>query len=191
LLALVALMAALPLIIAGPTTTAVLSLFTGAVLVASIHAARPGRRAVAIGLGLALADFAIGRWAAVSDSRWQLLMQLAMWIATLLYVIATLMDAIFASGVVTVETLQASLCVYLLIGLLGAFGFTLIETLLPGSFRATVGPILDGPAARARVTLFMRLFVLSYATLSGSGYAPIAPATGFASNVVALEGMTG
>jgi hypothetical protein len=37
----------------------------------------------------------------------------------------------------------------------------------------------------------MRLFVFSYATLSGSNCAEIAPATGFARNAASLEAMTG
>ena len=35
----------------------------------------------------------------------------------------------------------------------------------------------------------MRLFVFSYATLSGANYADIAPATGFARNAASLEAM--
>ena len=37
----------------------------------------------------------------------------------------------------------------------------------------------------------MRLFVFSYATLSGANYADIVPATGFARNTTSLEAMTG
>jgi hypothetical protein len=37
----------------------------------------------------------------------------------------------------------------------------------------------------------MRLFVFSYATLSGSNWAEVAPATGFARNAASLEAMTG
>ena len=37
----------------------------------------------------------------------------------------------------------------------------------------------------------MRLLFLSRATLSGSNYAEIAPATGFACNAASLEAMTG
>jgi hypothetical protein len=64
LVALVALMASTPLIITGPVRNGVLTLFTGAVLIAGLHAARPGIRLLAIGLALAMADFAIGRCAA-------------------------------------------------------------------------------------------------------------------------------
>jgi len=60
LVALVALMAAAPLIVAGPVSDALLRLFTGAVLVASLHAARPGGKPVVVGLALALADLLIG-----------------------------------------------------------------------------------------------------------------------------------
>ena len=48
LVALVALMGAAPLL-PNPVTEAVLTLFTGAVLVASLHASRPGGKPVAFG----------------------------------------------------------------------------------------------------------------------------------------------
>jgi hypothetical protein len=191
LVALVALMGAAPLIIASPASDAVLTLFTGAVLVASLHAARPGRKPMAVGLALALADCLIGRCTVHFGTRWLVLLQTVLWMSTLIYVIATILRAIFASRDVTVETLLAALCVYLLMGLFGAFNFTLIDQTLPGSFRASHGPGLVWADERSRATEFMRLFVFSYATLSGSGYAEIAPATGFARNAASLEAMIG
>jgi hypothetical protein len=191
LVALVALMAAAPLIVAGPVSDAVLRLFTGAVLVASLHAARPGGKPVVVGLALALADLLIGRCTAHFGTRWLVLLQTVLWMSTLIYVTATILRAIFESREVTVETLLAALCVFLLIGLFWAFAFTLIELTLPGSFRATHGPGLAWADEQSRTTEFMRLFVLSCATLSGSNCAEIAPATGFASNAASLEAMTG
>src|SRR5512135_1684358 len=148
--ALVALMGAAPLI-PSPVSHAVLTLFTGAVLVASLHAARPGGRPMAIGLALALADFLIWRCTSHFGTRW----------------------------------------LVLLMGLFGAFAFTLIDLTFPGSFRASHGPGLVWADERSRATEFMRLFVFSYATLSGSNYAEVAPATGFACNAASLEAMTG
>jgi hypothetical protein len=58
--ALVALMDAAPLF-PSPVSEALLTLFTGAVLLASLHAAHPGARPMAVGLALALADYLIGR----------------------------------------------------------------------------------------------------------------------------------
>ena len=191
LVALVALMGAAPLVLVSPGSDAVLTLFTGAVLVASLHAARPGGKSVAVGLALALADFLVGRCTAQFGTRWLVLLQTVLWMFTLIYVIATILRAIFASLEVTVETLLAALCVFLLMGLLGAFAFTLIDFTLPGSFQALHGPGVVWADERSRATEFMRLFVFSYATLSGSNYAEVAPATGFARNAASLEAMTG
>jgi hypothetical protein len=190
LVALVALMGAAPLI-PSPVSEAVLTLFTGAVLVASLHAARPGGRPMAVGLALALADFLIGRCTVHFGTRWLVLLQTVLWMATLIYVTAAILRAIFASREVTVETLLAALCVFLLMGLFGAFAFTLIDLTFPGSFRASNGPGLVWADERSRATEFMRLFVFSYATLSGSNWAEVAPATGFARNAASLEAMTG
>jgi hypothetical protein len=184
-------MAATPLIIAGPVWNALLGLFTGAVMVASLHAARPGGRAVAVGVALALADFAIGRCTAAFHARGLILLQLLLWIVTLLYVTVTILEAVFESEEVTLETLRASLCVYLLIGVLGAFAFSLIDLVLPGSFLAAHGPRVDWKDDQSRATHFMRLFVLSFATLSGAGYGEVAAATGFAANAASLEAMAG
>jgi hypothetical protein len=123
LVALVALMGAAPLI-PSPVSDAVLTLFTGAVLVASLHAARPGGRPMAVGLALSLADFLIGRCTAHFGTRWLVLLQTLLWLTTLIYVIATILRAVFASREVTVETLLAALCVFLLIGLFGDFSIT-------------------------------------------------------------------
>ena len=91
----------------------------------------------------------------------------------------------------TVEALLAALCVFLLIGLFGACAFTLIDPTFPGSFWASHGPGLVGADERSRATELMRVVVFSYATLSGSNFAEVAPATGFARNAASLEAMTG
>jgi hypothetical protein len=191
LVALVALMGAAPLIGARPGSDAVLTLFTGAVLVASLHAARPGGKAMAVGLALALTDLLIARCTVHSGNPWLVLLQTLLWICTLIYVIAAILRAVFASREVTVETLLAALCVLLLIGLLGAFAFTFIDQTLPGSFRASHGPGLVWADERSRAAEFMRLFIFSYATLSGSNCADVAPATAFARNAASLEAITG
>jgi hypothetical protein len=191
LVALVALMAAAPLIIASPVANAVLPLFTGAVLVASLHAARPGGKPMAVGLALALAEFLIGRCTIHFGTRWLILLQTVLWMSSLIYVTATILWAIFSSRAVTVETLLAALCVFLLIGLFGAFAFNLIDLAQPGSFRALHGPGVVWADERSRANEFVQLCVFSYATLSGSNCAEIAPATAFARNAASLEAMAG
>jgi hypothetical protein len=191
LVALVALMGVAPLISDRPASDAVLALFTGAVLVASLHAARPGRKPVVVGLALALADFLIGGCTAHFGAWWLLLLQTVLWMATLMYVMVMVLRAVFASREVTVETLLAALCVFLLIGLSGAFAFTLVDLTFPGSFRTSHGRGLVWEDDQSRATELMRRFVFSYATLSRSNCAEVSPATGFARNAASLEAMTG
>ena len=118
LVALIALLASAPLIVDRPAGHIAFALFADTVLVAGIHAARPGGSALAVGLLLAVADFAIGRLAILEGGRWLLLLQIVLWLSILVFVAGTILEVIFESERVGVETLQASLCVYLLLGLL-------------------------------------------------------------------------
>src|SRR5262249_16237137 len=130
LVALIALLATAPLILAARAGNIALGLFAYAVLIASLHAARPGGRAVAIGLVLALVDFGIGRLAALDtfkSARWLVFLQVLLWLSILIFVTVAILEAIFASDRVSVETLQASLCVYMLLGLIWVFLFALID----------------------------------------------------------------
>src|SRR5262245_4422828 len=119
LVALISLMATAPLILEARAGGVALSLFADAVLIASLHVAPPEGRAVAICVVRALGAFGIGRLIALETfpgARWLLLLQVLLWLAILIFVTATILEAIFATESVSVETLQASLCVYMLLG---------------------------------------------------------------------------
>jgi hypothetical protein len=191
LAALIALMLSIPLLIDGRVWSMVLSLFAGAVLVAGLYAARPGRRSLALGLILALADFGIGRLAEHLDNRWFVLAQILLWLATSLYVTAVIFDAIFESETVGIETLQAAFCVYLLMGLAWVYAYALVELAMPGSFMAQDGPQVVWTDSQSRRSVLVNLFTFSYATLTGSGYGDLRPSPGFASLFASLEAMLG
>ncbi len=112
---------------------------------------------MAVGLALAPADFLLGRCTINFGARFLVLLQTVLWMSTLVSVMATILRAIFACREVTVETLLAALCVFLLIGLFGAFAFTLIDLTQPGSFRVSHGPGVAWADERSRATAFMRL----------------------------------
>ena len=122
---------------------------------------------------------------------WLVILQILLWVLTLIFVTATILEAIFQSEDVTVETLQVSLRVYLLLGLIWVFAFALIEVAAPGSFPSQHGFQVAWLDDRSRRAEFMRLFVLSDSTLAGSGTGDLTTSTGFASIVVALEAMMG
>jgi hypothetical protein len=118
LVALIALLLSAPLVVEGWGWNLLLGLFASAVLVASLQAARPGRRSLRVGLALALADLGIGRLVLIEGGRWLVVLQAVLWLSTLVYVTFAILDAIFGREGVDVETLQAALCVYLLLGLI-------------------------------------------------------------------------
>jgi hypothetical protein len=191
LVALVALMMSSPLIARGWFWNRVLALFASAVLVASLYAARPGRRSLALGLILASVDFGIGWLVAIEGARWLVLLQIILWLSTSIFVTVTIFEAMFESESVSVETLQAALCIYLLLGLLWVYLYALIDLAAPGSYLSQHGPTVAWSDERSRRSDFMRLFVFSYSTLAGSGYADVTPSGGFASISASLEAMMG
>jgi hypothetical protein len=189
LLALVALLASTPLIVEAPAGNIALGLFADVALVAGLHAARPGRKVVALGLLLAVTDFVIGRLAIVEGARWLLVLQIVVWLSICIFVTATLLNAIFQEKQVSVETLQASLCVYMLVGLLWVFIYALIEIAAPGSFQSSNGHRIALTGERSRRAEFLRLLVFSYSALTATGFGELAPASGFASICANLEAM--
>jgi Ion channel len=187
LIALIVLLVASPVLVERPSPSVVLILFGEVVLVASLHAAQPGGTAVMVGLILALVDFAIGRLVAIDDALWLCYLQAILWLVTLVYVATTILQSTFKSEKVSVETLQASLCVYLLLGLIWVFVYALIDLTAPGSFVSTDPSRL----VTSRRSEFMRLVVFSYATMVCTGYGDLTPGNGFANMCASLQAMTG
>ena len=191
LIALIVLLVASPILVERPTRSIVLVLFGEAVLVASLHAARPGGRPVVIGLILSLIDFAIGRLVLFDSALWLCYLQAILWLVTLVYVAVTILQSIFESRKVSMETLQASLCVYLLLGLIWVFLYAIVELTAPGSFVSSdpSGVVARGDASQR--SQFMRLVVFSYSTMVCTGYGDLIPANGFANMCASLQAMTG
>jgi hypothetical protein len=191
LVALIAMLGSAPLVAQKSVGNVALGLFADVVLVLSLHAARPGERPVVLGFLLALTDFGLGRLVAIDGTRSLVALQLIVWIVTLVFVSVTILEAIFDSESVTVETLQAALCIYLLLGLFWVFLYALIELLAPGSFQSQQGFQVTWSVDRSRRAEFLRLLVFSYKSLTGAGYSDLSPATGFTSIATCLEAMMG
>jgi len=191
LVALIALLLTAPLIVDGWFWNLLLGLFASVVLVAGLQAARPGRRSAMVGSILAVADLAIGRLVFIEGCRWLVVLQAGLWLSTLILVSIAILDAVFEMPSVDVGTLQAALCVYLLLGLIWVYLFALLELAAPGSFRSPARPLVswsDDPSRRSEI---MQLFILSYATLTSTRAGDLTPASGFASICCCLESLSG
>jgi hypothetical protein len=96
---------------------------------------------------------------------------------------------IFASRRVTFNTVCASLCVYLLLGLVWALAYSAVDVLSPGAFTWTVtarpAPVLRVGRGDAAVLYF------SFATLTTLGYGDIVPTAPLSRMLASVEAVAG
>ena len=121
---------------------------------------------------------------------WLLLLQIALWLVALSYVTLAILDWVLDSPEVTIETLQAAFCVYLLLGLFWSYAYALMEVTIPGSFVVEHGQAVAWSDPRSRRTAFMRFFIYSYATLTGTGRGDLEPSNGFSDMAASVEAMS-
>jgi hypothetical protein len=191
LAALIAFLLMAPLVVVAWFWSVVLAMLAGVVLVAGLVSARPGRRSLAIGVALAAADIVIGRLAPAEGIRWIVALRAVLWIGTMVYVAVAILEAIFEDERVTLETLQASFCVYLLLALIWAYLPILIELAAPGSYRSPSGALDNWASDGWSRAAFLRFLVFSLSNLTGAGDPEIRAASGFAKICAALEGLSG
>jgi hypothetical protein len=107
------------------------------------------------------------------------------------YVIVALLKLIFTSDHVSADTIFASLCVYLLLGTIWTYAYSLLEIFDPGAFWYSLA---EEPGRR-----IMRLgaepegieFYFSFVTMTTLGYGDIVPATPAARSLATLQAVMG
>src|SRR5262249_42857911 len=107
------------------------------------------------------------------------------------FVIVALLWHLFRPRRITFDTISASLCVYLLLGILWANVYTMIEMAAPGSFLDNSRPD-DLPTSVAGLEArSLRMLYFSYVTLSSVGYGDIVPRTTLARMCAVTEAIMG
>ncbi len=189
LVALVALLVTAPVMTGSTVLWVALALLAISVLVAGLYAARPCRRSILVGLVLGGIDIGIGRLAALKGGQWLVMLQAVLWLATLTYVAVTILEVVLASQPVTMETLQAAFCVFLLLGLIWTYVYIVIELVAPGSFLLQGGVAPSLALDESRRASFLRFMILSYSTKTSRGYGDLIPASSLAHICGCLEAM--
>ena len=132
------------------------------------------------------------RWA-TSESESQVLLLIGEGTGALFFAFISvlILVAVLRAKIVTGDIVCGALCVYLLIGLVWAFLFMLLESVHPGSFRLGEEATTAADAVHPR-SAYMSLFLyFSFVTLSTVGYGDILPLTPPAHGLAALEGIIG
>lgn len=171
-----------PLLEGGPAGTLLLALLFSLVMLAAVLAASARRRTLWVALGFAIPWLYLTwlhpLWRADgTDLAASLLL-----IGLALFVLALVLGRVVRAERVGLDILCGALAVYLLIGVVWAVSYTVIEALSPGAFR------LAAPAAG---TPWNQLLYFSLTTLTTLGYGDIVPVGPFARLWSTLEAVTG
>ncbi len=152
------------------------------VLAASVYVLCHQRRVLIIG-GALFVPTLLSSWAfLIEDVRSLAMANILTNLIFFGYVIVQLLHAVFRAPRVTREVVAASLCGYLLLGLLWASAFALLEVCDPGSFE---GALLLGSDPQAGLLYF------SFVTLTSLGYGDVLPVSVEAKSLAAFEVVMG
>lgn len=183
LLVLILVVALNPVLLALPGGAPVFDLVMLGVLGSAIYAIFGSRRELAIGLVLGV-PAALGQiWVMVSGAPDLVPWSLALLLAFLVYVAAVIFREVFRPGSVNRHTVRGGICLYLLIGLIWAMGFAILESLSPGAFRYE-----EAVGREAVIQVFV---YYSLVTLSTLGYGDVAPILPLARSLAAIEAIVG
>lgn len=158
-----------------------------AVLFASLWGVRKERNEARVGSAIVIPTLSLGWLAMWMDSPLLSYLEGAFLIAFTVFVLYTLVRYVARARRVTADTLYAAFSGYLLLGVMFAAVFGLLEALQPGSTGLSPALSADGEPIRASGDALY----FSFVTLSTLGYGDISPSFGFARSVAPLEAIFG
>lgn len=156
--------------------------FLSLVLIAGVYAASERKRHVCISAFLAVASIGSLWTAYFSRDQVALFLGEAFALVFFCYTATIVLVHLFREDEITADVIIGSICVYLLLGIIWALGYSLLETWVPESFRLPEG----AQPLTGRVFLYY-----SFITLSTVGYGDITPLSAPARSLAFLEAVTG
>ena len=112
-------------------------------------------------------------------------------VAFLGYVTIVILRFIFKGDRVTFNTICAALCVYLLLGVIWALGYSLLEVLEPGSFHFTLAEARETAGIRFGDERTIFALYYSFVTMTTLGYGDILPTSSAARMLATLQAVMG
>jgi hypothetical protein len=144
---------------------------------------------VALSLGLPTAAL----WVIPATSLWDSIrvVRHVLAIALFIYAIASILRLIFASRTVTINLLSASLCAYLLIGVVCALTYSAMSVVNPRDFYSAVAKDTSPAAMQMDVGGSANAIYFSFVTLTTLGYGDIVPASDLTRRLAVVEAVIG
>lgn len=159
-----------------------LNIFLTAVLISAVYAVSHKKQTAMIGLLLAVPMF-LGMWSHELMFMPRLhLVSLGFGVLFMGYLIVQILTYVFRARQISRDVIYGALVVYLLLGILWGFAYTLLEGLQPGSFKIPFGQVQE----------IRELFLYySFITLTTLGYGDITPLSVSANSLSLLEAVIG
>jgi len=159
-----------------------LDIFLTIVFVASIYAVSHKRHHLIIGI-LLLLPLLLTTWTKhLVQSPVLTVIGLCSGILFFAFMVVTILSFVFKQNTVTLNVINAAVVVYLLMAMMWALLYTLLEILAPGSFALTE----SGPQESA-----FHFFYYSFVTITTLGYGDITPASEIARSIAVVEAVIG
>ena len=157
------------------------------VLVGAIWAVSRQRRVLVASLSLAAPTFTAAWLQHFIERRWLTAVYLVLGALFLGFTAVVVLRQTLEGAAVTTDTIAGAICFYILLGVIWALIYALIELTHPGSFLDRGHPV----GSAGHHSLVPELLYLSLVTLSTVGYGDILPITQQARMLAAVEGIIG
>ncbi|MDH3590120.1 MAG: potassium channel family protein [Gammaproteobacteria bacterium] len=168
--------------------SAIVSILFAALLLSAVFAVSDHKTIRIIAISLALPALAFRVVSLISSGPVFELATYVFTIAFLAVIVVVILRALFRPIYVTADTISASLCVYLLLVLIWAFAYALVDLTLPGSFSYSLA---DSFSLRIVGGQAVHPIYFSLVTITTLGYGDIVPATPLTQMLASTEAFTG
>ncbi len=191
LLCLVSILAIAPFFYRSPAAPIIIRIFFTGILIFSVYTFSKKKDVLVISSILVVPAFVSNWLSQISPTPSLLIIKDCSNILFFGYIIFIILLKIFRSRKITSDLIYGSVCVYLLVGLVWAFIYSLLESTSPGSFYMSTSNIeLLGNVKGGPTDIHLFLYY-SYTTLTTLGYGDITPITPPAQTISSLEAIVG
>ena len=168
-----------------------LNIFVSGIMLSSIYAVSQKKRDLLIACILALPAL-IGRWFSLfTADRGIFFVSTVFALSFFVFTAAIILSHVVRARRVTADTISAALCSYLLIGMVWAVLYTVIEFLHPGSFSLPPRQPVSADEDFLLKFQFSHFVYFSFVTLTSTGFGDITPLTDPARTFSMLEAIIG
>ena len=168
-----------------------MELFFTFLLIAGINVVSHNKKIVTVAALLALLAFVVVWFDYVLKSHYLLIFGLCLEILFFLITTVTIISHVLQYKKVTEDKIYGAICGYLLIGIVWAMLYTVVEIAFPNSFSFSSGLTLYADHNSAHRLYFTQFLYYSFVTLSTLGYGDIVPVTNEARAFSSLEAIIG